>query len=157
MARDQFAVVQQIMKRRETEAGLRLSSAQSALADAESQLKQIIDYRQEYHRLATGENGNVTDTSQLQAARYFLSELDKIARQQRTTAQQAERAVEQQRIAWADAKRRVTAIEKLQSQRKKKQQIAGEKQEQRALDDLFVIRQLFDRRATMAREGLTDD
>ena len=148
MARDQFAVVQQIMKRRETEAGLRLSSAQGALADAESQLKQIMDYRQEYHRLATGENGDVTDTSQLQAARYFLSELDKIARQQRTTAQQAERALEQQRIAWADAKRRVTAIEKLQSQRKKKQQIANEKREQRALDDLFVVRQLFERRAT---------
>ena len=76
MARDQFAVVQQIMKRQETEAGVRLSSAQGALADAESQLKQIIDYRQEYHRLATGENDSVTDTSRLQAARYFLSELD---------------------------------------------------------------------------------
>ena len=157
MARDQFAVVQQIMKRQETEAGVRLSSAQGALADAESQLKQIVDYRQEYYRLATGENGNVTDTSQLQAARYFLSQLDKIARQQRSTAQQAERALEQQRIAWADAKRRLTAIEKLQSQRKKKHQIADEKQEQRALDDLFVVRQLFDRRATMAREDLTDD
>ena len=157
MARDQLAVVQKIMKRHETEAGVRLAGAQGALADAERQLKQIIDYRQEYHRLATGENGNVTDTSRLQAARYFLSELDKIARQQRSTAQQAERALEQQRIAWAEAKRRVTAIEKLQSQRKKKQQIAGEKQEQRALDDLFVVRQLFDRRATMAREGLTDD
>ncbi|MEC8159229.1 MAG: flagellar export protein FliJ [Pseudomonadota bacterium] len=152
MARDQFAVVQQIMKRQETEAGVRLSSAQGALADAESQLKQIVDYRQEYHRLATGENGNVTDTSQLQAARYFLSELDKIARQQRITAQQAERALEQQQIAWADAKRRLTAIEKLQSQRKKKQQIAGEKREQRALDDLFVVRQLFDMRATKAGE-----
>jgi flagellar FliJ protein len=152
MARDQLAVVQQIMKRHETEAGMRLSSAQGALADAESQLKQIVDYRQEYYRLATGENGNVTDTSQLQAARYFLSELDKIARQQRTKAQQAECALEQQRIAWADAKRRVTAIEKLQSQRKKKQQIASEKREQRALDDLFVVRQLFERRVTKAGE-----
>ena len=152
MARDQLAVVQQIMKRHETEAGVRLSSAQGALADAESQLKQIIDYRQEYHRLATGENGKVTDTSQLQAARYFLSELDKIARQQRTKAQQAECALEQQRIAWADAKRRVTAIEKLQSQQKKRQQIAGEKREQRALDDLFVVRQLFDKRVTKAGE-----
>ena len=51
MARDQLAVVQQIMKRHETEAGMRLSSAQGALADAESQLKQVIDYRQEYHCL----------------------------------------------------------------------------------------------------------
>ena len=152
MARDQLAVVQQIMKRQETEAGVRLSSAQGALADAESQLKQIVNYRQEYHRLATGENDSVTDTSRLQAARYFLSELDKIARQQHITAQQAERALEQQRIAWADAKRRLTAIEKLQSQRKKKQQIVGEKREQRALDDLFVVRQLFDRRATKAGE-----
>ena len=147
MARDQLAVVQRLAERHEKEAGIRLSSAQGALASAEGQLKQIIDYRQDYHRLATGDSGNVTDTQQLQAARHFLSELDKIAGKQRSTIQQAELALEQQRTSWVDAKRRLTAIEKLRSQRQKERQLADEKREQRALDDLFVIQKLFDTNA----------
>lgn len=147
MARDQLAVVQRLAERHEKEAGIRLSSAQGALASAEGQLKQIIDYRQDYHRLATGDSGNVTDTQQLQAARHFLSELDKIAGKQRSTIQQAELALEQQRTSWVDAKRRLTAIEKLRSQRQKERQLADEKRDQRALDDLFVVQQLFDTNA----------
>ena len=150
MARDQLAVVQRLAERREKEAGVRLSRAQGALASAESQLKQIVDYRQDYHRLATGDSGNVTDTHQLQAARHFLSELDKIAGKQRSTIQQAELALEQQRMSWVDAKRRLTAIDKLRKQRKKEQQVIDEKREQRALDDLFVVQQLFETRAFVA-------
>ena len=144
MARDQLAVVQRLAQRHEKEAGVRLSTAQSALASAEGQLKQIVDYRQDYHRLATGDSGNVTDTQQLKAARHFLSELDKIAGKQRSTIQQAELALEQQRTSWVEAKRRLTAIEKLRSQRHKEQQAVNEKREQRVLDDLFVVQQLFD-------------
>ena len=147
MARDQLAVVQRLAERHEKEAGIRLSTAQGALASAESQLKQIVDYRQDYHRLATGDSGNVTDTHQLQAARHFLSELDKIAGKQRSTIQQAEVALDQQRMSWIDAKRRLTAIHKLRKQRKRKQQVIDEKREQRALDDLFVVQQLFEKRA----------
>lgn len=154
MARDQLAVVQGLAERHEKEAGVRLSSAQGALASAESQLKQIVDYRQDYHRLATGDSGNVTDTHQLQAARHFLSELDKIAGKQRSTIQQAELALEQQRMSWVDAKRRLTAIDKLRKQRKKEQQVIDEKREQRALDDLFVVQQLFEKRAFVAEEGV---
>jgi flagellar FliJ protein len=152
MARDQLAVVQRLAERHEKEAGVRLSSAQGVLASAEGQLKQIIDYRQDYHRLAAGDSGNVTDTQQLQAARHFLSELDKIAGKQRSTIQQAELALEQQRTSWVDAKRRLTAIEKLRSQRQKERQLADEKREQRTLDDLFVVQQLFNKRACVAEE-----
>jgi flagellar export protein FliJ len=94
----------------------------------------------------------VTDTQQLQAARHFLSELDKIAGKQRSTIQQAELALEQQRTSWVDAKRRLTAIEKLRSQRQKERQLADEKREQRTLDDLFVVQQLFNKRACVAEE-----
>ena len=143
MARDQLAVVQRLAERHEKEAGVRLSSAQGALASAESQLKQIVDYRQDYHRLATGDSGNVTDTHQLQAARHFLSELDKIAGKQRSTVEQAELALEQQRLSWVDAKRRLTAIDKLGKQRKKERQIAAGKREQRVLDELYLIKTNF--------------
>lgn len=152
MARDQLAVVQRLAERHEKEAGVRLSSAQGALASAESQLKQIVDYRQDYHRLATGDSGNVTDTHQLQAARHFLSELDKIAGKQRSTIQQAELTLEQQRMSWVDAKRRLTAIDKLRKQRKKEQQVADEKREQRALDDLFIVQQLLEKSACAVEE-----
>lgn len=154
MSRDQLAVVQRLAERHEKEAGVRLSSAQSNLASAESQLKQIVDYRQDYHRLATGESGSLTDTHQLQAARHFLSELDKIAGKQRSTIQQAELALEQQRLSWIDAKRRLRAIEKLRTHRKKEQLVADEKREQRAMDDLFVIQQLLDARAHVAAKGI---
>ncbi len=143
MARDQLAVVQRLAERHEKEAGVRLSSAQGALASAESQLKQIVDYRQDYHRLATGDSGNVTDTHQLQAARHFLSELDKIAGKQRSTIQQAELTLEQQRMSWVDAKRRLTAIDKLRKQRKKEQQVAEGKREQRVIDELYSIKTNF--------------
>ena len=143
MARDQLAVVQRLAERHEKEAGVRLSSAQGALASAESQLKQIVDYRQDYHRLATGDSGNVTATHQLQAARHFLSELDKIAGKQRSTIQQAELALEQKRVSWVDAKRRLTAIEKLRTQRKNERKLAHEKREQQVLDELYSIKTNF--------------
>ncbi len=93
--------------------------------------------------MATGDSGNVTDTHQLQAARHFLSELDKIAGKQRSTIQQAELTLEQQRMSWVDAKRRLTAIDKLRKQRKKEQQVAEGKREQRVLDELYSIKTNF--------------
>ena len=143
MAREQLEVVQEIAGRHEKEAGARLSNAQGALASAEAQLKQIIDYRQDYHQLATGARGGVIDTHQIQAARHFLSELDKIAGRQRTTIQQAEVALEQQRASWIEAKRRLVAIEQLRARRKKERIIANEKWQQRELDELYSIRRNF--------------
>ena len=143
MAREQLEVVQELAGRHEKEAGARLSNAQGALASAEAQLKQIIDYRQDYHQLATGARGGVIDTHQIQAARHFLSELDKIAGRQRTTIQQAELALEQQRASWIEAKRRLVAIEQLRAERNKERSIANEKWQQRELDELYSIRRSF--------------
>ena len=143
MAREQLEVVQELAGRHEKEAGARLSNAQGALASAEAQLKQIIDYRQDYYQLATGARGGVIDTHQIQAARHFLSELDKIAGRQRTTIQQAELALEQQRASWIEAKRRLVAIEQLRAKRKKERIIANEKWQQRELDELYSIRRNF--------------
>jgi len=143
MERDQLAVVQRLAARHEKEAAARLSSAQGALASAESQLKQIIDYRQDYQRLATGDNGQLSDTNQLQAARHFLSELDKIAGRQRTTISQSELALEQQRVSWMEAKRRLVAIDNLRSKRQHASMRAAEKYYQRELDELYSIKKNF--------------
>ena len=143
MAREQLEVVQELAGRHEKEAGARLSNAQGALASAEAQLKQIIDYRQDYYQLATGARGSVIDTHQIQAARHFLSELDKIAGRQRTTIQQAELALEQQRASWIEAKRRLVAIEQLRAKRNKERSITNEKWQQRELDELYSIRRIF--------------
>ena len=126
---------------------MRLSNAQGSLASAESQLKQISDYRQDYHRLATGDQGSTIDTYQLQAARHFLSELDKIAGRQRTAIRQAEKALEQQRVAWVDAKRRLVAIAQLRANRKKERHFMEEKREQRLLDELYVVQTRFSARS----------
>ena len=147
MSRDQLEVVQRLAERHEKEAGMRLSNAQGSLASAESQLKQISDYRKDYHRLATGDQGSTIDTYQLQAARYFLSELDKIAGRQRTEIRQAEQALEQQRVAWVDAKRRLVAIAQLRANRKKERHFMEEKREQRLLDELYVVQTRFSARS----------
>ena len=147
MSRDQLGVVQRLAERHEKEAGMRLSNAQGSLASAESQLKQISDYRQDYHRLATGDQGSTIDTYQLQAARHFLSELDKIAGRQRTAIRQAEKALEQQRVAWVDAKRRLVAIAQLRANRKKERHFMEEKREQRLLDELYVVQTRFSARS----------
>ena len=147
MSRDQLGVVQRLAERHEKEAGMRLSNAQGSLASAESQLKQISDYRKDYHRLATGDQGSTIDTYQLQAARHFLSELDKIAGRQRTAIRQAEKALEQQRVAWVDAKRRLVAIAQLRANRKKERHFMEEKREQRLLDELYVVQTRFSARS----------
>ena len=126
---------------------MRLSNAQGSLASAESQLKQISDYRQDYHRLATGDQGSTIDTYQLQAARHCLSERDKIAGRQRTAIRQAEKALEQQRVAWVDAKRRLVAIAQLRANRKKERHFMEEKREQRLLDELYVVQTRFSARS----------
>ena len=157
MAREQLEVVQELAGRHEKEAGARLSSAQGALASAESQLKQIIDYRQDYHQLTTGASGGVIDTHQIQAARHFLSELDKIAGRQRTTIQQAEVALEQQRASWVDAKRRLVAIEQLRAKRKKERVITEEKRQQRDLDELYSIKLNFlERKSQKSEDDIHD-
>ena len=146
MAIDQLITVRRFAERREKEAGVRLSRAHVALGAAESQLRQIVEYREDYQRLATGVGGNVMGTQQLQAARYFLSELDKMAAKQRITIQQAQLALDQQRGSWVDAKRRLTAIEKLRAQRQKTQRIANEKRQQRVQDELYSLKMNFEKR-----------
>lgn len=146
MAIDQLITVRRFAERREKEAGVRLSRAHVALGAAESQLRQIVEYREDYQRLATGVGENVMGTQQLQAARYFLSELDKMAAKQRITIQQAQSALDQQRGSWVDAKRRLTAIEKLRAQRQKTQRIANEKRQQRVQDELYSLKMNFEKR-----------
>ena len=146
MAIDQLITVRRFAERREKEAGVRLSRAHVALGAAESQLRQIVEYREDYQRLATGVGENVMGTQQLQAARYFLSELDKMAAKQRITIQQAQLALDQQRGSWVDAKRRLTANEKLRAQRQKTQRIANEKRQQRVQDELYSLKMNFEKR-----------
>ena len=138
MSRDQLEIVQMLAERHEKEAGGRLSSAQADVASAQSQLNQVLDYRVDYYALATGSGKGAIDTSQLKTARHFLSQLDSIIGRQQVTLQQNERQLEQFRTAWIEAKRRLTAIQKLRQSRATERSKVEEKVLQRLLDDLFV-------------------
>lgn len=138
MPRDQLEIVQTLAERHEKEAGGRLSSAQADVASAQSQLNQVLDYRVDYYALATGSGKDAIDTNQLKTARHFLSQLDSIIGRQQVTLQQNERQLEQFRTAWIEAKRRLTAIQKLRQSRATERSKAEEKVMQRLLDDLFV-------------------
>ena len=138
MSRDQLEIVQMLAERHEKEAGGRLSSAQADVASAQSQLNQVLDYLVDYYALATGSGKGAIDTSQLKTARHFLSQLDSIIGRQQVTLQQNERQLEQFRTAWIEAKRRLTAIQKLRQSRATERSKVEEKVLQRLLDDLFV-------------------
>ena len=138
MPRDQLEIVQTLAERHEKEAGGRLSSAQADVASAQSQLNQVLDYRVDYYALATGSGKAAIDTNQLKTARHFLSQLDSIIGRQQVTLQQNERQLEQFRTAWIEAKRRLTAIQKLRQSRTTERSKVEEKVMQRLLDDLFV-------------------
>jgi flagellar FliJ protein len=143
MSRDQLELVQQLAERQEKESANRLASAQGAFASAQSQLNQVLSYREDYHRLAVGDGGSIVDTNQLQTARHFLSELDSIAGKQQKAVQQAELLLDQHRVGWIESKRRLQAIQRLRRSRGLEHQRQQEKLSQRLLDDLFGVQQAF--------------
>ena len=143
MARDQLELVQGLAERQEKEAGERLFRAQSQVDVAQNQLNQVLDYRSDYYRLATGAAGDLIDTNQLQTARHFLSQLDTIVGRQQKTMEQAELVLEQQRAAWIETKRRLNAIKNLRASRVRERVRSDGKVAQRWLDELYAIQTFY--------------
>ena len=155
MPGDQLGIVQTLAERHEKEAGGRLSAAQASVASTQSQLNQVLDYRVDYYALATGSGKGAVDTNQLKTARHFLSQLDSIIARQQATLQQNEYQLEQFRTAWIEAKRRLTAIQKLRELRATERSKAEEKALQRLLDDLFISQSVIsDREHSLSRRTL---
>jgi flagellar FliJ protein len=155
MPGDQLGIVQTLAERHEKEAGGRLSAAQASVASTQSQLNQVLDYRVDYYALATGSGKGAVDTNQLKTARHFLSQLDSIIARQQATLQQNEYQLEQFRTAWIEAKRRLTAIQKLRELRATERSKAEEKALQRLLDDLFISQSVIsDREHSSSRRTL---
>ena len=155
MPGDQLEIVQTLAERHEKEAGGRLSAAQASVASTQSQLNQVLDYRVDYYALATGSGKGAVDTNQLKTARHFLSQLDSIIARQQATLQQNEYQLEQFRTAWIEAKRRLTAIQKLRELRATERSKAEEKALQRLLDDLFTSQSVIsDREHSLSRRTL---
>jgi flagellar FliJ protein len=155
MPGDQLGIVQTLAERHEKEAGGRLSAAQASVASTQSQLNQVLDYRVDYYALATGSGKGAVDTNQLKTARHFLSQLDSIIAHQQATLQQNEYQLEQFRTAWIEAKRRLTAIQKLRELRATERSKAEEKALQRLVDDLFTSQSVIsDREHSLSRRTL---
>ena len=155
MPGDQLGIVQTLAERHEKEAGGRLSAAQASVASTQSQLNQVLDYRVDYYALATGSGKGAVDTNQLKTARHFLSQLDSIIARPQATLQQNEYQLEQFRTAWIEAKRRLTAIQKLRELRATERSKAEEKALQRLLDDLFTSQSVIsDREHSLSRRTL---
>ena len=143
MPRDQLELVQDLAERQEKEAGQRLSQAQSQFDAGQGQLEQVMLYRSDYYKLATGAGGDLIDTNQLQTARHFLSQLDTLVGRQQKTVEQAQTVLEQQRVAWVETKRRVNAIKNLRASRVKAEALRVEKATQRGVDELFALKNFY--------------
>ncbi|NCG07599.1 MAG: flagellar export protein FliJ [Gammaproteobacteria bacterium] len=154
MPKDQLALVQRLAERQETEAGARLSVARDAVDQSQSQLSQVLDYRKDYYRLATGTTDQNIDSNRLRAARNFLSELDDIIGRQQLSLRQAELTLAQQQAAWIESKRRLASIKNLRNKRRLESDRSEEKAAQRLLDDLFAVKQAIHATTTARDKGV---
>jgi flagellar export protein FliJ len=143
MPRDQLKLVQDLAERQEREAGERLFKAQSQVDAAQGQLNQVMDYRSDYYRLATGAGGDLINTARLQTARHFLSQLDTILGRQLKSVEQAELVLAQQTAAWVETRRRLNAIKNLRATRGKERDKHEDKRTQRWLDELYAVQTFY--------------
>lgn len=120
---------------REQRVAAELRVAAQRLAEAEARLKELRDYRGEYHAAFTQRAVRGLDGVAARDFRVFLHKLDEaIALQtQRLATLQGER--ERVFEAWRDSARELRIIERLRTRRAVRAARALERRDQRALDD----------------------
>lgn len=143
MASTQLQLVLRLAREAEQTAARALGEAQAQRDNAEAQLRQILEYQEDYRAMARGEQGRGLTASQLAEARRFLGEIGSLVEAQRGQRDQADQWVMRQQQAWAEAARYAQAIDKLARDRAKAADQAAEKRQQQQLDDFYGQQQFF--------------
>ena len=89
----------------------RLSTTLKTLRDAEAQLQQLLQYREEYSSRQTG--GNAFSVEDLHNQQLFINQVNKAIEQQQHNIEHLSRQSQQQRIFWQQSKTRADAIDEL--------------------------------------------
>ncbi len=143
MASAQLELVLRLAQEAEQTAARALGEAQAQREDVEAQLRQILEYQEDYRAMARGEQGQGLTASQLAEARRFLTEINSLVEAQRGQRDQVDQLVLRQQQAWAEAARYTRAIDKLARDRAMAAQQAAEKRQQQQLDDFYGQQQFF--------------
>lgn len=112
----------------------RLSSSLQQLRDSESQLEQLLKYRDEYSSKQTG--GNAFSVQDLHNQQLFINQVNKAIEQQQQNIDNARRQVQQEKLFWQQSKTRCDAIDELIQKQSKKHKQRAEYREQKENDEL---------------------
>lgn len=128
--------VRKVAGRDEQDASRELARSQQVLAEQESRLEQLRNYRDEYRRMLSGGGGQAVDPRRLRDQRAFLARLDEVIEQQEQVVRKSQEQYEQQRSGWIDARSRVNALGQAADRYRRDEQRSADRREQREQDDL---------------------
>ena len=128
--------VRKLADKGQKDASRELGRSQQALSEQEARLRQLQDYREEYRKMFEGGGQRAIDPRRLRDERAFLARLDDVIRQQQKVVEENMAEYERQRGYWMEAKTRVNALDRVSERYRKREDLEGERREQRDMDDL---------------------
>lgn len=132
---DRMQPVRQLKHQAEQQEAKRLAQRLQELKQAERQMGELHQYRQDYYQMMQ-QPQQIHSATQLQKYQGFLSRLNTAIERQQQTLLLKKQAVDQQRKAWADAKAKVQAMDDLIARMRQEEQLHADKLEQKSMDEL---------------------
>ncbi|KAF1005534.1 MAG: Flagellar FliJ protein [Luteibacter sp.] len=127
---DRLQPVVEIAAGKAEDATRALATHQRALADAEHQLEELRRYRNEYAVMPDG-----IGVSALLNRQQFLQKIDVAIVQQMGEVQRRERALDQARQDWADARGRAKALDSVTTKYREQERKSQDRREQEQADE----------------------
>ena len=131
-----------IAQEAEDKAAATLSRLQQQVAEANHQLLQLEEYRDDYIKSAAIEAEQGVNIQRLVDGQRFMLQLEAALSAQRDVVFNREAEVEQARVVWQEAARYTQAVKELCKRRAMEQSIAEEKRQQKMIDDLYSVRKV---------------
>lgn len=128
-----------VAEREEKQASDVLLRAQSNTAQAQSKLKELLDYRHEYQLQTRSANG-LLDLRQLQDSRAFLAKLNSVIDIQESIVNQCEGQLESARAKWMVKRQKTHSLDRLAGEYRNQEHRAAQVREQKHSDELNVLR-----------------
>lgn len=125
-------------KTHERLAGKELANNQLKLANQNTRLEQLIEYREDYTAKFRLLAANGLQPGQLKNFRTFLANLNRAIEQQRKSIERGSEALDLSHQQWLARHQRYKALHKAAEKYSTSEQLERDKQEQRESDDLLV-------------------
>ncbi len=134
MRSKRFEPIQEIVANGATDLSRAMADAARRVADLERQLTQLVAYRENYARDASGRAG-VVDVVRLQNYRSFIDRLNAAIEQQTRYLDAAREDYERRRAAWSEKRIEAESMAKVVDRFRHEERRAAERREQHDGDD----------------------